>query len=414
MELSPETGLRNSQLAAAILKRLGELEIQVPLPSTHPESNSRTLQDLEAIGRALGLLPPEPHNPSMPDVTTSIGTTSRDYSTITAWEADLDNSGIYSSADNAIGECYNDSAFDEAVTINGGGTVGLASVKLSVASSERHDGTAGTGVSNVRSTVANMLAVSTGVPVTAEWVEWNLTAEANVTFSYITLGITPSSAATITFQRNLIHGGGISTQDFRSMSAVAFGTVSGATYNVLVNVIYDINHANGGSPKGISHGGGADTANVLNNTLHDIAADDGNGGVGINGDHDVVQNNLVTGSGGSDFSGTFGTADHNASSDTTATGTGSLTEIAATDQFVSTVGGSEDLHLKSGADCIDAGTDLGTTPTGVNIDIDGRDRDAEGDTWDIGADEFVAAPSGTTPHDPFGLMFKGPLQRAVV
>ena len=24
-----------------------------------------------------------------------------------------------------------------------------------------------------------------------------------------------------------------------------------------------------------------------------------------------------------------------------------------------------------------------------NYDIDGRDRDAEGDTWDIGADEFT-------------------------
>ena len=38
-----------------------------------------------------------------------------------------------------------------------------------------------------------------------------------------------------------------------------------------------------------------------------------------------------------------------------------------------------------------AGVDLVTTPTYVNIDIDGRDRDAAGDTWDIGADEFVAA-----------------------
>jgi len=89
------------------------------------------------------------------------------------------------------------------------------------------------------------------------------------------------------------------------------------------------------------------------------------------------------------------TIDHNLASDTTASGTGSLDSKTAANQFVSTTGGSEDLHLKSGADAIDAGTDLGTTPSGVEIDIDGRDRDAEGDTWDMGAHELVAAaPSG--------------------
>ena len=91
--------------------------------------------------------------------------------------------------------------------------------------------------------------------------------------------------------------------------------------------------------------------------------------------------------------GARATNNNNLSSDTTASGTGSLTSKTATNQFVSIVGGSEDLHLKTGADAIDAGTDLGTTPTGVNIDIDGRDRDLEGDTWDIGADEFVSAAS---------------------
>ena len=38
----------------------------------------------------------------MATVTKSIGTSSRDYSTITAWEADLDNTGIYSAGDDAI------------------------------------------------------------------------------------------------------------------------------------------------------------------------------------------------------------------------------------------------------------------------------------------------------------------------
>ena len=69
----------------------------------------------------------------------------RYYSTITLWEAGLDDTGLYSSGDDAVGECYDDSTFNEQGTINDGDTVGLDSVTLSVASGERHDGTAGSG-----------------------------------------------------------------------------------------------------------------------------------------------------------------------------------------------------------------------------------------------------------------------------
>ena len=106
-------------------------------------------------------------------VTKSIGSdVSRDYATITLWEADLDDGVIYSSGDDAVGECYNDGPFDESVTINGGGTVGLNSVTLSAASGERHDGTAGTGARIVRSTdVSTLLSISSSVETTFEWVE---------------------------------------------------------------------------------------------------------------------------------------------------------------------------------------------------------------------------------------------------
>ena len=52
-------------------------------------------------------------------VTKTIGTSSRDYSTIAAWEADLSDASIYSNNDDAVGVCYNDSSFNETVTING-------------------------------------------------------------------------------------------------------------------------------------------------------------------------------------------------------------------------------------------------------------------------------------------------------
>jgi hypothetical protein len=61
-----------------------------------------------------------------------------------------------------------------------------------------------------------------------------------------------------------------------------------------------------------------------------------------------------------DFRATSGTMtqSYNVSEDDTASGTGSQTGKAPANQFVSISAGSENLHLKSGADCINAGTDF--------------------------------------------------------
>ena len=68
----------------------------------------------------------------------------------------------------------------------------------------------------------------------------------------------------------------------------------------------------------------------------------------------------------------------------------SLAEI----DFVSTSAGSEDLHLDTSSVCLEAGTDLGTTG-GVNIDIDGTDRNASEVSWDIGADQRSTASAAS-------------------
>ena len=79
----------------------------------------------------------------MATVTKTIGTGSRDYSTVQSWVADLATGSIYNSGDDAIGECYNDSTFSEYVVFN---AYYLNSVTLTAANGEKHDGTAGTGV----------------------------------------------------------------------------------------------------------------------------------------------------------------------------------------------------------------------------------------------------------------------------
>jgi len=84
------------------------------------------------------------------------------------------------------------------------------------------------------------------------------------------------------------------------------------------------------------------------------------------------------------------TQSYNLSEDGTASGTGSLTNKLASDQFVSVTSGSEDLHLKAGADAIDAGTSLAGS---FSDDIDSDSR-PQGSGWDIGADEYF---SGATP-----------------
>jgi len=345
---------------------------------TAVSGNDLTVRDSEGVGSA-----PD-------DSGTSIAYIKRYYTTITLWEADLDDTGLYANGDDAVGECYKDAAFDESVTIDGGGTVGLASVTLTVAESDRHDGTAGTGARIVRSTAKNPIVLSNGRATTiAEWLEVTSSVSGNANRSFIEIaGV--ESGQTYHIRNTICHSLLAGSQNYRAYHGIKVDGKAGSNRYVHNNIVYDINHASGGSPCGIKVGGSS-FASAFNNTVFDVADADGTGGTGISVSVTSAQNNIAVDSGASDFSFSGdGTESHNLSSDATASGTGSLTNKSSADQFVSTVGGSEDLRLKLGAHAINAGTDLETTPAGVNIDITGRDRHAEGDVWDIGAHEYVA------------------------
>ena len=338
----------------------------------------------------------------MPTITKSIGTVGRDYSTIAAWEADLDNTTPYDAGDDAVGECYNDSAFNESVTFNGGGTLGLNSARLSVASGQRHDGTAGTGARISRTASAStIISISTtGVPRTVEWLELNGND------NDITEGFNVNNTTTPHVGRYLlVHN--------LQRSSVVYGIRAQDPAHILNTIVYGIVSTNTGSLQaaGIAdEGGAADDFRALNCTVHGVTRNNGTGaGSGIkaaaNNAAKVIKNCIAVATAGTTsgtkadfvYGGNNVDDSNNLSSDATADdagGSGHLINQVTADQFVSTTGGSEDFHLKTGADAIDAGVDLATTPTGVNIDIDGRDRDAQADTWDIGADEFVAAGGG--------------------
>jgi len=330
----------------------------------------------------------------VPTVIKSIGTVGRDYSTWVSHEADLDNGAIYASGDVAQGEFYNDSVFDEVVTINGGGTVGLAGIVYTVPVGQRHDGTAGTGARIVRT--GGGVVVTYGIAdTTVEWLEIDQNQVALAAASVINAAIAGTTG--LALKNTILHDAARGT----NIAAIDRGTVA-AGFKIYNNIIYDISET--GTSTGFAMGirdNGTGTKTIYNNTIHNVFNNGGSGvcyGLGVVDDADhIYKNNLVGGTGGT-TTGTIAdysiaspsnaTANRNESSDATAPGTTNFRSVTMSNEFVSTVDGSEDYHLKSGATAIDNGEDLVAE---ANVDIDHRDRDALGDVWDIGADEFVAA-----------------------
>jgi hypothetical protein len=330
----------------------------------------------------------------MATITKSIGATGRDYSTVTLWEADLDNGAVYAASDTAVGEMYNDSTFVESPTINGGGTIVLAGIVLQPATGQGHTGTANGAV------IQGTLTCGGGTGRSHNLIGLRLTAG-----RYANIGIT----SVVTMRRCIGHNTnntstGIVSSMFTGNNGGATG--SGAGPRFLNCIGWKFAQTGGGSRSaymfglaegtrygqawnctawGLTGNGTGVVANFLGNSANSMAKNCIGMGAASTGGGAVT-----------DFLTPL-TQEYNMSEDATAAGTGSLTSKVVANQFVSTAGGSEDLHLKAGADAINAGNDYATTPTNVQFDIDNYDRDTTGVTWDIGADEYVSAGGSTQP-----------------
>jgi hypothetical protein len=335
-----------------------------------------------------------------------------DYATPRAWAADLDDASIYSNNDDAIGAIAVNEKYDETLGLDcNGDNVTLSSIKLTVLSAVRHDGTAGSGAglrwtsssSAGGSTAASQWIYLASPNITIEWLECDGTAAASSSLQlYFFSGW--DDVGNIHIRNNLLYGldqkgGGIVCRGIRLETPS--GTVVG-TSSILNNIVYDIHPStpSGGDVVGIyAIGGRAENAIYLyNNTVHHIVGTGTASGLsgfgrGIqSSSHTYVTNNIVSDVTApvtaDDFYGNeHADSDYNLSTDSTAPGSNSVTSATLADIYESATG-TINLHLKSGSPAIDAGTDLGTSPTGVNIDIDGRNRDTEGDTWSIGADQY--------------------------
>ena len=333
----------------------------------------------------------------MTTVTMDIGTSwyseGRDYSSISAWEADLDDSTFYSDGDDAVGDCYDDGDFAEIVGIDHGDDIdgigdSLNSITLKAATGEGHDGTSCESVGvKITGDILNPTGLSilrTHTVLLGGIIIYDILLHStHAAGKGLILG--DSANATNTDLRRLIHKSEGGSYNYFIYSL-------GGTTRVSNSVGY------GGSDYGLR---GAFTSSpassdsfIYNNTFDSAGT---NGIVTYDPDYGDynIRNNICTRSGTADFDVDSGhTEDYNLASDTSLSGANSLESKTAADQFVSITSGAENFLLKDGADAIDAGVDLGSGNE-FEIDIVGYDRHAGGIVWDMGSNEFIPPPSVT-------------------
>ena len=363
------------------------------------------------------------------------GTFKRAFSTITSFEEMVDDASplYWGTTDDVVGECHADdtvNGFDENDIVFTS-KQSLTSVKLTAHSGSRHGGIAGAGVFIKPTTRGTHSSSTTGGVIrvqidnmTIEWLAINMASIPNAsggTYSQNNgIKVVGNTVTGVIIRNNLIHD----CEGDKGVSGPVgiVGGVDGGlgnTWSILNNIIYNFIEGSGDSAGGIIARKFRGTFNIYNNTIYKITADGGSkDATGIKCGYYTntvpnIKNNIVAGLTASDqkhgfaiesnvTSKSVGTnlSDDTADAAETAQTMGrnynstvnpgalvgkTLTEIS----FVSTdpdVG--FDLHIDEDSDCVDAGADLGTTG-GVQTDINGRDRDASADTWDIGAHEFV-------------------------
>ena len=395
---------------------------------TNISGSNYTLKQVDDGGSGMGDMSPYGNFMDM-SYSQASGLFKRAFSTITLFEAMVDDSSpsYWGGSDDVVGELHSDSTFTDA-TVNFNQKQSLASVKLTVNSDDRHDGTAESGV--LWKPTANSghdqgiirVAIDS---FTVEWLDISMDSlDSRNTNKAIVLTGTNDDCI---IRNNLIHdkGGNPGNNGPHIIHAIAAGA-SGDTISILNNIIYQIVETSNDSVSAINVNAWSGTSNIYNNTIYNLTcAGSSKASTGIifgNPSSAVanVKNNIVallTVVGASTLarayakwaSGSTANTANNLSDDTThatydaenmkqsLNDTSALIgKTLAQIDFVSTSAGSEDLHLDTSSVCLEAGVDLGTT-NGVNIDIDGVDRDATGVTWDIGADQKSVATSTGSP-----------------
>ena len=342
------------------------------------------------------------------------GTFKRAFSTITIFEQMIDDTSdlYWGSSDDVVGECHADSPFTDS-RVQFTSKQSLASVTLTAHETDKHDGTANSGVV-IRPTA--YAGGSRGIiemnfdNLIVEWLELDFGDTAttgggtNTNKGIYLLGTNDDNI----IRNNIIHSrtGSPNSDPIFAIHAGASSSASSDTLSILNNIVYNFRETQDDTGSGININSWKGTLNIYNNTVHNIQSENSSAKPAtcfrFNGQSSQVANvknniaSLITASTAAEHRAYWDTGtgtsnvDYNLSDDTTnstyeAQGANSLKDkTAAQIDFVNTVVGSEDLALNTDSVCREAGVDLGTA-NGVNIDIKGVDRDATGVTWDMGA-----------------------------
>lgn len=352
----------------------------------------------------------------------TINKTGEDYNTITLWE-DAKNGDLVTATSQETGALYDDDGvLDDTVIIDGSTTNSSYYMKITSPPGERHGGTIASGATIKHGFGDTDSSSIISIQDDYTKVEWLIVIIDGATpagngGSNAAIFCTVSNANGATANNNITVGSGLTSYD-SSNRGIYFYTNADTSNTGYIqnNISYGwTTSSNGGTGiKIYANNYRHHNVIVYNNTTYGNV--EGMAfGAGVNDTASVytAKNNIAVGN-TTDFTWTANATmnnDYNCSEDATATGANSITTGSDTD-FTSVTGGSEDFHLVAGAVEIDVGVDLGTT-NGVNFDIDNRDRDAEGDTWDIGGHEFVSAAGGGDAATSGNRIFKNIILKGV-
>jgi hypothetical protein len=317
----------------------------------------------------------------------------RCYTTIIFFEAGLNDSDLYSSGDDIVGELHDDGDFTETNVIFNYNT-NINSIKLTAYSADRHLGVIGATGKVIWKPTANNELINLNVDnITVSWIEFDFTNFTN----YVGIDVT-TAADNIYVTNNILHS--MPNQSF-NLNPLRF---QGHGY-IMNNMIYNMVDA-GDWSFGINLYGSSKAIGVYNNTIYKITNTGGDEAAGIrtnDSDH-LLKNNLVmTVTGGVCYwnnGGVSTSSDYNIGTDTTANsgfGSNSVNSavLANTFEEYGTATATDFLRLKTGSAAIGVSEDLVTTPVGVNIDLNGFDRNSAAVDWDAGCFQFTTAAAST-------------------
>ena len=305
----------------------------------------------------------------------TIGTASRDYSTIQAWE----DAFATTLTSDQLGECYNDSEFSEAISFSGV-TYGAYKATLTCAAGEsfqddagipsnalKYDQTKGVGITKT-TTYSTLLYVASNQVVDLQGLQLKMGSAGGTNVCIYT-----DSSSTVNIDDCIIE----QSDDSNGVFLYDSGTVM--TNSVVIN-------------KSTTNGVATWTASELHNcTIAKPGSSASGTGVSV-GSSGTICKNVASFGFSTGFGGTFGTSSNNATDDSTAPGTSNQTSLTYADQFQDTGASTYD-YRAVGTGSLDGNGVRDQTYTS-DLDIYGQSRSTSTPT--IGAFEVVAAAGGTT------------------